>query len=429
MKKTNNYNTTKKVVNVNNHFGDSKYRMLAKDLFVSNDTHKTKLNNNDLIIGKSGSGKSTCYVGPLIEQMCGSMVISDTKNTLYYKHADKLKAAGYNVLKLDMITGEDSCSYNPLEFVRYDETTDRYNERDVVVLSEMLCNDKESKDPFWGESARLFLSSLIAYMYESLPFEEIHMGSLNKMFCLCEDQRKLNQLMKELEAENPDSFAVSRYKRFKAVSSAEKTYACILMYVANSISNYDCRETRDVFNKRNDVDFESLGKKKTALFVNISDSERSMDKVVGVLYRDILGKLMRYADSLPEKRLPVHVKFILDDFASGSKINDFSKIISVIRSREISVSIICQTLFQLSELYTPDEAKTIISNCDHLLFYGCNDVDTAEYISRKINVPAHKISGMPYDVAYVFEAGNPKGGMRVNKYFPPYITQIEDEDL
>ena len=418
----------KEASNKETHFGDPNYRMLADGYFVSNDTHKTMKNNNDFICGGTGRSKTTSYVEPLIEQMCGSMIISDTKNTLYYKHADKLRAAGYRVLRLDMITGEDSCTYNPLEYVRYDEENDSFNERDIVALTNMLCNSSCDKDMFWIESAQMMLSSIISYVLEATPFKEHHMGSVAKLFNLSVSKAKLDRLMSELEAENPDSFAVSRYKRFCSVTQAEKTYACILMFAANAINNFDCKETKKVFEAKNDIDFRDIGREKTALFINMSDSERSMDKILCLLYRDLLGKLMRYADSLPEKRLPVPVRFIMDDFASGSVIQDFSKIISVIRSREISVSIIVQTVSQLDELYSHEEAKTIIANCDHFLFLGGNDNETADFISKKMNVPVHKIMGMPIDTAYLFEAGNPKCGMRVKKYYPDYIKNAFEKD-
>lgn len=416
-----NLSTKKKIVETRDHFGDPNYRMLADGFFVHNDTHITRISNNDLICGGTGMNKSIGYINPLIRQMCSSMIISDTKDTLYEQHGDYLREHGYKVYKLDMISGKDSCTYNPLEYVRYDAETDSFNERDIVALARMLCNFKDEKDRFWSESAQILLTSLIAYILEATPFEEHHMGSVKKLYNMASSPALLDKLMNELGAESPESFAVSRFNTFKAVAQADKTYACIMMFVASAINNFDCKETKGIFEGRNNLSFEDIGKEKTALFINMSDTDHSMDNIFGVLYRDLLGKLIGYADSLPEKRLPEHVRFIMDDFSAGVAIEDFSKIISIIRSREISVSIVLQNISQLEEMYTPQEAKTIIANCAHLLFLGSTDNDTVDFISKKMNVPFHKIENMTIEEAYLFEQGNPRGGMKVRKYYPPEI--------
>ena len=403
--------------------GNPNYRMLGDGYYVSNNSHETWLNNNDIVCASAGRNKTTGYVEPLISQKCGSMIISDSKNYLYEKHAQELRDAGYKVYKLDMVSGEDSCSYNVLEYVRYDPEMDTYNERDIVALSHMLCRIDDDKDPFWRSSAEIFLSSLIAFVLEATPLEEHHMGTINKLFGLLNDFKKYDNLMKEHLSEFPESFAVARYYRFKSVAMAEKTYSCIVMFVANAINNFDCRETKNIFYKRNSFDFESIGREKTALFLNVSDTDGSMDTIIGLFYRDMLGKLMRYADRLPEKRLPVPVRFIIDDFSSGTIIEDFDRIISVIRSREISCSIIIQSLSQLESLYTEAGAATIISNCDHLLFLGTTEVRMAEYISKKLNVPYQKVLNMPMDEAYLFESGNTRGGIKLKKYIPPYMRK------
>ncbi len=417
-------------VNENQYEGNPEYRMLADGYYVSNDTHKTKLNNNDIICGGSGRNKTTGYVQPLISQKCGSMVIADTKNYLYEQHADELKKAGYKVYKLDVVTGEDSCSYNVLEYVRYDAETDTYNERDIMSLAHMMCNVnvKEDKDPFWRTSAEIILSSVISFVLESCPISEHHIGTVNKLIDTLYDLRKYELLIKEHESEFPDSFAVSRFRRFKVVAGADKTYSCIMMFLSTAVSCFSCKETKDIFCNRSSIDFEKMGEEKTAVFLNVSDVDDSMDMVISLFYRDVLGKLIRYADKQPEKRLRVPVRFIIDDFASGCRIEDFSKIISVIRSREISVSVIIQSVTQLEELYTKQEAMTILSNSDHFLFLGTSDNQTAEYIGRKMNVPYYNILNLPLNSAYLFEAGNPKGGMKVKKYYPPYMRDETWDD-
>ncbi len=412
---------TKKVADKVDHLGDSDYRMLADGYFVHNDTHRTRISNNDLICGGTGMNKTIGYINPLIRQMCGSMIISDTKDTLYELHGDYLRENGYKVYRLDIVTGRDSCAYNPLEYVKYDAETDTFNERDIVSLAKMLCNFNSEHDKFWNESAQILLTALISYILEATPFSDHHMNSIKKLFNLANNPSKLNAIMEELGTENPSSFAYNRFKTYKMVVQAEKTHACVLMFAANAINNFDCKETRNVFESRNDLKFEDIGKEKTAFFINMSDRDHSMDNIIGLLYRDLLDKLITYAESLPEKRLPVPVRFIMDDFSAGCRIEDFSKIISVIRSREISVSLVIQNISQLEEGYTKQEARTIIANCAHILFLGSSDNETIDYFSRKMNVPFNKIQNMTVEDAYLFEAGNPKGGMKVKKYYPPEI--------
>ncbi len=400
------------------------YRMLAKDFFVNNNSYLTGLNNNDIIIGASGRGKTTGYVSPLISQKCGSIIVTDTKHDLYDRHADELRQAGYKVFKLDMMGGKDSCSYNPLDFIGYDPETDTYSDRDIVSLAEILCPLRpEEKDPFWPNSAQLFITAIISYILENTPKADHTPQGMLKLYQACINSKVADNLFSDLAAANPKSFAVSRYNMFKSVTQAEKTYSCIMMFVANAFTGFDCSDTDHVFNQPSSFDFADFGEEKTALFLCVSDTDRSSDRLVNIFYTQAMDHLIKHADSLKEKRLPIPVRLILDDFATNTIIPNFSKLISVIRSREISVSIILQSTSQLNELYSVYETNTIISNCDHLLFLGTSDVETAKYIGEKMNVPYYNVLNMPIDVAYVFESGNPRGGMKVEKYRPDYFEQ------
>lgn len=397
------------------------YRMLAKDVYVSNDTHRTKLNNNDCVCGSSGRGKTTGYVSPLISQMCGSMIIADTKNALYEQHHAELEAGGYRVLRLDLLQGEDTCCYNPLDYVRYDKETDHYNEKDIIALAEMLCPlDMDRKEPFWPQSAQMLLSALIAYILEAVDYEEHTMDSVLLLFEAGCVKGNLDKIFAEHEAAFPDSFAARRYKRFCVVTQAEKCYSSIMMFVANAINGFDCAETRGIFRKT-DLDFARIGQERTAVFVNVSDTDRSVDRIVNIFYAHAFHKLIEFADHQPEKQLPVEVRFILDDFATNTVIPNFSQIISVIRSRRICVSIILQNISQLRELYSEAAADTIISNCDHMLFLGTTEVNTAKFVGEKMNVPFYTILNLPIEDAYLFESGSTKGGIRVAKYRPAYF--------
>ncbi|MCR5212818.1 MAG: type IV secretory system conjugative DNA transfer family protein [Eubacterium sp.] len=400
------------------------YRMLAKDFFVNNNSHITGLNNNDLIIGASGRGKTTGYVDPLISQKCGSMIISDTKNCLYDRHANELKQAGYKVLKIDFMGRTNSNHYNPFDFITYDKETNTYNNQDISTIAENLCPVKpDEKDPFWPRSAQIFLTALISFLLEATPDSDHTPEKLIELISECSNSKFTDSIFDELESESPNSFAVTRYKLFKTVSQAEKTYSCIMIVVATSIVGFDIKESRYIYSSKSDFDFTDLGKEKIALFLNVSDSDRSSDKIVNIFYSQAMNKIINYADSLPDHRLKVPVRFILDDFATNTVIPNFSKLISVIRSREISVSIILQSVSQLNENYTTYESNTIMANCDHMLFLGTPEVETAKYIGEKLNIPYYNVLNMALNTAYVFESGNTKGGIKVEKYTPDYFRQ------
>ncbi len=201
--------------------------------------------------------------------------------------------------------------------------------------------------------------------------------------------------------------AVARYKQYKSMSQAEKMYASIIGILAEKLSVFTFDGASALFNNRNKIDFQKLGREKTAVFLHISDTDRSMDRLAVLFYTQTLQVLCSEADKSPGHRLKVPVRLILDDFASAADvcIPDFDKIISVIRSREISVSVIIQSLSQLEASYGHARAATIINNCDHLLYLGGQDVETVRYIATKANKSIHTILNMPLDNAWLFVRG------------------------
>jgi type IV secretion system protein VirD4 len=212
-------------------------------------------------------------------------------------------------------------------------------------------------------------------------------------------------LFEEFAAEAPDSYAVKTYRLLASSFEAEKMWGSILQFATESIKLFDMEETKNLVTNKNKLKIRDLGKKKMAVFVNISDTDRSMDNLVNVFYTQALQVLCKEADKNANGRLEVPVRFILDDFAANVYIPNFEKIISVIRAREISVSLILQSISQLETLYTPAQAKTIINNCDHLLYLGGQDVDTAQYIGQKANKPTNKILNMQLNEVFLFTRG------------------------
>ena len=395
------------------------YRILADGHTVHNDTWQTGLNNNDIIIGPSGAGKTRGYVKPNILQtaMQGkeSMIITDTKGQLCRELGGLLRQHGYNVLELNLADCSRSCcGYNPLEFVRYDKASDSYNTQDIMRIAAIL-TPVESNDAFWDYYARQLLAAMISYVLECLPRCEHNLNTVVRLFRET-GTKNFDKLFAELSEIAPDSFAATQYQMFRLSQSAEKMYSSTLGILAEKLSVFAVGGVTKLFTHPQRVRFYDLANKKTAVFLRISDTDRSMDRLATLFYTQALQNLCGYADRQPGGRLPVPVRLYLDDFAAAADccIPDFDKITSVIRSREISVSVILQSLSQLEAAYSHAKALTILNNADHLLYLGGQDVETAKYISIKADKSVSTVLNMPLDCAYLFTRG--KKPEQVRKY-------------
>lgn len=398
-----------------NNIDKNNVRILANNCCISNDTFKTGLNNNDLIIGPSGAGKTRNYVKPNIMQCNESIIVADTKGSLYYETKDVLMKNGYRVMLIDFNhLPASTCGYNPLDYIRINKNTGKYVEQDIITIANALVTDISQKEPYWDNSAIQYLVCLIAFVMEALPKEEHTLEYVLKVF---HEMRMphFDELMYQLEDENPDSIAVRKYRTIQQNKSADKTHSSIMTVLSTHLERLSFNEIFDIFKMKNRVDIKSLGLKKTALFVSVSDTDSSMNTLVNLFYTQVLQKLCDYADNSCENyRLPAPVRIILDDFAANVFIPDFDKIISIIRSRNIAVSVILQSISQLEGLYGHSKAMTIINNCDNCLYLGGQDVDTARYIGTKINLTPTSVLNLPLDKAYLFTRGSkPKA---VEKY-------------
>lgn len=381
------------------------HRILAEGQTASNDTWTTGRNNNDLIIGPSGAGKTRGYVLPNILQCSESMIVTDTKNTLCQEVAGMLIQHGYRVLEVNLTDCLTSpWGYNPLDYVRYDRRRGKYSEQDIITIAAALVPIENGHEPFWDLAARMVLESLIGYVLDFLPDEEHTLSSVVKLFQVM-GSKQFKRLYDELKEVAPDSFAYARYQMFRSISHADKMYASIQGILAQKLSPLTFDGTKALFDNPQRIDFRTLDQRKTAVFLGISDTDRSMDRLAALFYTQALHTLCNIADHSPGHRLAVPVRLILDDFAANAAIPDFDKITSVIRSREISVSIIIQSLSQLEALYGHAKALTIINNCDDLLYLGGQDVETARYISTKANKSINTILQMPLDSAWLFTRG------------------------
>lgn len=380
--------------------------ILGQDQFYSLDTHKTQLNNNVLVVGTSGAGKTRSIVTPNLLQMSGSYIISDPKGNLYDKYKDLLRENGYRVKKLDFTNPMWSSHYNFFHYIR--------NTQDIVKIAHMLVYQRKqatTSDPFWEESGRMLVEALIAYLYESKKIEDKYrnlstilrlVDSGNTKGDLCDSTSSLDLLMQEHEELYPDSFAVEAYKRCRV--SPDRTLRCIYATVSSKLSLLDSPQIREMTADDN-IYLSSIGKKKTALFVVVSDTDRSMDPLANLFFTQAMNELCRVADvECRNQALPIPVRFILDDFATNCKIEEFPRMISSIRSRNISVMLMIQAESQLAASYGEDGA-TIIGNCDTYVYMGGNDLDTAQAVARRCDVPVRKILYMPVGTNWIFRRG------------------------
>lgn len=338
-------------------------------------------NKNIVVIGGSGSGKTRFFIKPSLMQMHSSYVVTDPKGTLIVECGQMLVSHGYSVKTINTINFDKSMHYNPFVYIR--------SERDILKLTNtIIANTKgegeKSSEDFWVKAERLLYCALIGYIWYEAPEEEKNFSTLLEFINASETREDdenfknaVDLLFDELEEKNPNHFAVRQYKKYKL--SAGKTAKSILISCGARLAPFDIQELRDLM-AYDEMDLESLGIRKTALFVIISDTDDTFNFVVSILYTQLFNLLCDLADDKHNGHLPVHVRCLLDEFANIGQIPKFDKLIATIRSREISASIVLQSQSQLKTIYK-DAADTIIGNCDCTLFLGGKEQSTLKEMS------------------------------------------------
>ncbi len=385
---------------------DETYRILAESRTMSNDTWRTGLNNNDLIIGPSGAGKTRGYVKPNILQCSESIIVTDTKGALCSEIGCVLEQEGYKVIELNLADCEKSpYGYNPLAYIRRGKNG-HYSEQDILTLAACLVPMENLREPYWEIMARVCLESVISYVLECLPQKEHNFTSVVRLAAEMGPNGCYKKLIEELAVIDPESFAVSRFGMYKPVAdNASTTSSCIHSFLASKLAPLSFGGTKKLFTNPRKINLKELGRKKVAVFLTISDTDNSLYRLASVFYTQALHTLCDLADKNADHKLKMPVRFYLDDFASNVVIPDFDKVISVIRSREISVSVILQSLSQLESIYDHSKSMTIINNCDNCLYLGGQDVETAKYFSIKANKPVNAVLKMPLQEAWLFTRG------------------------
>ena len=339
-------------------------------------------NKNILVIGGSGSGKTRFFVKPNLMQMHSSYVVTDPKGTVLVECGKMLKKGGYAIKVLNTINFAKSMHYNPFAYIR--------SEKDILKLvNTIIVNTKgegqQSGEDFWVKAEKLYYMALIAYIWYEAPEEEQNFAMLIDLIDASEAREDdenfknaVDLLFEELEAENPNHFAVRQYKKYKL--AAGKTAKSILISCGARLAPFDIKELRDLM-EYDELELDTIGEKKTALFVIISDTDATFNFVVSIMYSQLFNLLCDKADDVYNGRLPVHVRMLLDEFANIGQIPQFEKLIATIRSHEISASIILQSKSQLKAIYK-DNADTIEGNCDTTLFLGGKEKTTLKELAE-----------------------------------------------
>ena len=315
-------------------------------------------------------------------QLHSSYVVTDPKGTLLVECGQLLQRAKYRIKVLNTINFSKSMKYNPFSYIR--------SEKDILKLvNTIIANTKgdgeKSGEDFWIKAERLYYTALIGYIWYEAPEEEKNFTTLLDMINASEAreddedfQNPVDLMFERLEAKDPDHFAVKQYAKYKL--AAGKTAKSILISCGARLAPFDIRELRELM-ETDEMELDTIGDRKTALFVIISDTDDTFNFVVSILYTQLFNLLCDKADDVYGGRLPVHVRCLLDEFANIGQIPKFEKLIATIRSREISASIILQSQSQLKAIYK-DNADTIVGNCDSTLFLGGKEKTTLKEISE-----------------------------------------------
>lgn len=359
-----------------------KNKILTRHVRIGLDGRKHRRNLNVLVVGGSGSGKTRFYAKPNVMQANTSFVVLDPKGEILRDTGNLLKAKGYEIRVLDLINMHLSHCYNPFAYLKDD--------KDVLKLVTNLIRNTTPKgsntnDPFWERSETALLEALILYLLYEAPPEERNFPMVMEMIAAAEVreeddtyQSPLDELFERLAMREPEHLAVKQYNIFKL--AAGKTAKSILISLGVRLEKFNLSTLAGV-TMADEIELPTIGEKMTALFAVIPDNDSSFNFIVGMLYTQLFQSLMYLADYRYGGRLPIHVHFVMDEFANVALPDEFDKLLSTMRSREISVSIILQNLAQLKALFK-DTWESIVGNCDEFLYLGGNEQSTHKYVSE-----------------------------------------------
>ena len=344
---------------------------------------KNARNKNVLVVGGSGSGKTRFWLKPNLLQCHSSYVVTDPKGTIVLECGQAMLKNGYKVKILNTINFKKSMHYNPFSYV--------HSEKDILKLVTTLMTNTKGEgsggDPFWEKSERLLLTALIAYLHYEAPVEEQNFATLlemlNTMQVLEDDeeyQNPVDLLFEDLAKKKPNSFAGRQYKLYKL--AAGKTAKSILISCGARLAPFDIQELRDL-TMYDELQLDTLGDKKTALFLIMSDTDSTFNFLISMVYTQLFNLLCDKADDVYGGKLPIHVRCLIDECANIGQIPNLEKLVATIRSREISACLVLQARSQLKAIYK-DNADTIVGNMDSQIFLGGSEPTTLKELSEAL---------------------------------------------
>ena len=359
-------------------------KLLTQNTAIGLDGRKHRRNLNVLVCGGSGSGKTRFYAKPNIMQANTSFIVLDPKGELLRDTGYLLEQNGYEIKVLDLINMDKSDCYNPFVYI--------YDDNDIQRLVTNLFKNttpkgSQAQDPFWDQTASMLLKALISFLHYEAPPEEQNFSTVLDMIrqgdVSEEDEdlvSPLDMLFNALEKKDPNHIALKYYRSYH--KGAGKTLKSIQISLLARLEKFDLNSLSSI-TQTDEMDLNSIGEKKTAVFAVIPESDSSFNFIVGMLYTQLFQQLYYQADFVHGGRLPVHVHFVMDEFANVALPDDFDKLLATMRSREISVSIIIQNMAQLKALFEK-QWESIVGNCDEFLYLGGNEQSTHEYISKML---------------------------------------------
>ena len=405
--------------------------IVAQGCEYSSDTKSTGINNNQIVVGGSGSGKTMSITEPcLLHTNNRNLIVTVTKKRIVSKYVPLLKKKGYNVNILDFTDFKNSTiGFDPLRFVDTPEEI-AFLARSLVMANP---NKQDSKaDPYWDEASISLISALIGaarWQKSNATFADVVklFNGLRINYSQSNIHTNYDHLFARLNRDEPENPAFMHWESFCHLPG--RTAACVMSALSVCMTSLFSQNILGVFNTQDQIDIAKLAEKKNVLFVVTSPVNLSLASLVSVFYSTLLKELFEYAESRESGTLPRDMHIICDDFATGAPIPDFAQYISIIREKGLSVTVLCQSESQLSAMYGSTQATTIINNCDTYVFTGSMDIATARSIGDRMNIPADEALALPIGTFFVFRRG--ERAKKALRYAiledPKYIELTEDD--
>ncbi len=384
--------------------------ILGKDAAYSSNSAATGLNNNILVVGGSGTGKTTSVVVPrILEAHSSSLVISLSKRIIADLFAPILEARGYQVIELDFASPARSSSN-----VGWDPLTGIQTEQDIALLARALVDPTQkehtSADPYWDNTAISLLTAFISYVLEteSNPSFTSVLDLLRTLEFIDTESidttvTNLDKQFSSLAKKNPGSYAVNNWLSFHNLPL--RTSLCVYSDLKSAFDKCMTSGVKELMSKKSKLDFERVGKERTALFIITSPVNPALYHIVNVLQSQLINSLFQFAALQANGSLPVPVQFVYDDFALGGKITNFVSTVASCRASKISFMLLLQSLAQLDMIYGPASSRVLIENMDSLLFMGCNDLETAQQMAYRFDVTMQDMLQLPLGWQYIYRRG------------------------